>query len=228
MSNQSSIFYNNKASVLCVAIAILLLSFSSSARLYKWVDVNGETRYGDQLPPEFANKKYFQLDSEGRIILTKEAGKSPQQLREERALAKKEAEQKKVAEKEAEQKRIKQNREDRILLLTFNSESDIFYARDQRLLVLDSMINLLKKNKSLSDKKLIILNKQAQDLYHSKSLEVPGGLQQKLEEMNKKIELTNNNISKTQHKRAEVVTGSEKDLGRFRDLKERQRKNEHN
>ena len=225
MSSQSSIFIENKASVLFVTIFTLLLSFSSQARLYKWVGENGETRYGDQLPANFTNKKHFQLDSEGRIILTKEAGKSPQ-----RALAEKEAGDKKAAEIAAEKQRIKQNRADRVLLLTFNSESDIFYSRDQRLQVLDSKISLLNKNKELSEKKLINLKKQAQEQYLSKDLAVPGGLQQKLEEMNKKIEITVNSTNRTLHKRVEVVDEFKNDLKRFRDLKERQRKNknEHN
>lgn len=221
MSSRPSSFIKHKACIFFFALFILILSFSNHARLYKWIDDDGETRYGDQLPLGFENKKHYQLDAEGRIILTKEAGKSPQQLKQERALAEKAAKEKKAAEMASK----KQRREDRILLLTFNSESDIFYARDQRLQVLDLKISLLKKNKTLSENKLKYLKQQENDQYISKKIEVPGGFQQKLEEMEKKIDTTNNNIINTQHRRVDVIAGSKKDLSRFRNLKERRRKN---
>ena len=230
MNCQFSTYNKTKASIFAFSVSLLMLSFSSNALLYKWVDANGETRYGDKLPPEHSNKKYFQLDPEGRIILIKEVGKSPKQLKEERALAKKKEQEKMLAEKTAKEERIKQDRQDRILLLTFNSEDDIFYARDQRLLVLDSKIALLKKNKVTSQKKLLVLDKQAQDQYLFKKQKVPGGLQQKIEQMSKNILSIDGSINQSERKRSEVITGFKKDLVRFRDLKARQRKrqNEYN
>jgi len=210
-----------------VSVVLLSVNKSAEARLYKWIDENGQIRYGDQLPPEYANKKHFQLDQEGRVIMTKKAGKSPEQLKKEREQAKKDAEQKEKEKAEAEQQRILQQRQDRILLLTFNSEEDIFYSRDQRLQVLDTKISLLKKNKASSKEKLLVLQQQANDQYTSKKLEVPGGLQQKIEQMNRKINIADKNIQLSNFKREDVLSGFEKDLARFRDLKARQRKNKH-
>ncbi len=216
-----------KTLVFIVASCFLtLFATHTQARLYKWVDENGETRYSDQLPKNYMNKKHFQLDAEGRVILTKEAGKSPQQIKKERALAQKEAELKAKAAKEAERKRKQQRRQDRILLLTFNSEDDIFYARDQRLQVLDSKISLLRSIKQSSLKKLNTLNNQIDTQYRSKNLQIPGGLQQKVEQMNKKITTTNARIQQINIKRQEVIDNSAKDLARFRNLKARQRKNQ--
>jgi len=206
-------------------IALLLLASIAEARLYKWVDAEGNIRYGDQLPAGYANKKHFQLDSEGRIILKVEAGKSPQQIKQERVLAKREAEAKKLADEKAEKQRKAQIQQDRVLLLTFNSEEDIFYSRDQRLLVLDSKISLLNKNKQSSQKKLKALDDQADAQYRSKKQDVPGGLQQKIEQMNKKIRSADKYITQSEYKRAEVISNFKKDLTRFRNLKERQRKN---
>jgi hypothetical protein len=198
---------------------LLFISFSGDARLYKWIDAHGEVRYGDQLPPGVINKKHFLLDPEGRIILTKEAGKSSRQLKKDRALAK----QRDIEIKKEKSQLAHQKRQDRILLLTFNSEEDIFYARDQRLLVLDTKISLLNKNKQSSQKKLLALEEQADKTYRNNKRKVPGGLQQKMEQMQRKITATNKNISSTQDKRAMVVTDFEKDLARFKDLKQRQR-----
>lgn len=213
-----------KLNILVIAFFLLLQPFSSYARLYKWVDANGSVRYGDQIPPEYSNKKYFQLDAEGRIIKIKEAGKSPAQLKKERFLAKKKEQEQVEADRLAKEVKLKQNRQDRILLLTFNSEDDIFYARDQRLLVLDSKIKLLKINKVSSQKKLLVLDKQANDQYRSKKQPVPGGLQQKIEQMSKNILSIDASIDQSERKRSDVITGFKKDLVRFRDLKARQRK----
>jgi len=217
---------NNKAILfLLLNIALLLQVSHCEARLYKWVDSAGNTRYGDQLPPSYANKKHYQLDAEGRIILRVEAGKSPQQIKKERALAKRKAEEKALADKETKKQQKIQHQQDRILLLTFNSEDEIFYSRDQRLIVLDSKIKLLRKNKQTSENKLMVLNEQANTQYLSKKQDIPGGLQQKIEQMNKKVRATEKNIKKTEYKRAGVISNFKKDLSRFRDLKERQRKN---
>ncbi len=215
----------NAISFIFIGIVLALLITNAEARLYKWIDANGNTRYGDQLPQGYTNKKHFLLDAEGRIIKTNEAGKSPQQIKKERILAKKEADKKAQAEKESKNKRKIQNQQDRILLLTFNSEEDIFYSRDQRLQVLDSKISLLNKNKLSSRKKLNALNDQAENQYTSKNKNIPGGFQQKIEQMGKKITTIKAHILKVEHKRAEVVGDFNKDLDRFRNLKERQRKN---
>lgn len=225
IDNQFKMYFKNKTNeALIISFLTLFVSLSCDARLYKWVDANGEVRYGDRLPQEFANKKHFQLDGEGRIIQTKEAGKSPQQLKKERELNAKKAKEKEEAEKKAHQDKIKQDNQDRILLLTFNSEDDIFYSRDQRLLVLDSKANLLRKNKELSQKKLQALEDQASNQYRSKNFEVPGGLQQKIEQMSKNILSIDSTIKRTEDKRSDVISGFKKDLVRFRDLKARQRK----
>lgn len=208
-----------------INIALLLLASNAEARLYKWVDSEGITRYGDKLPSEYTNKKHYQLDPEGRVILVIEAGKSPEQTKKERVLAKRKAEEKAAADKAAKKQRKIQNQKDRVLLLTFNSEDDIFYSRDQRLQVLDSKISLLNKNKQSSNKKLMALNDQAEIQYRSKKQDVPGGLQQKIEQMSKKILIAENSIVQSERKRAKVISDFNKDLTRFRDLKERQRKN---
>ncbi len=221
MGHQSAHCYIKAHTVTLISGILIFMSTVSEALLYKWVDANGQIRYGDQLPPDASNKKHFQLDAEGRIIMTKEEGKSAKQLKKERLAAEKIKKDKEIADK----KQSLQNKQDRILLLTFNSEDDIFYARDQRLQVLDSKITLLNKNKNSSQKKLLRFNDQAEKQYRSKQLDIPGGLQQKIEQINKNIISTYNNIAQSKHKRADVIINFKKDLERFRDLKARQRKN---
>ena len=45
----------NKLKLLFALITGITLSFPVAAKLYKWVDDNGTTHYGETVPPEYAN-----------------------------------------------------------------------------------------------------------------------------------------------------------------------------
>jgi hypothetical protein len=51
-------------SSLCL-ITGLMLAVSADAKVYKWVDENGEVHYSESLPPDFEDKKADVLNSEG-------------------------------------------------------------------------------------------------------------------------------------------------------------------
>src|SRR5512135_1261530 len=55
-------------SKLLVAGAVLCTAFcfNAEAKLYKWVDENGTTHYGETIPPEYANRETKKLEK-GRI-----------------------------------------------------------------------------------------------------------------------------------------------------------------
>ena len=55
-------------SKLLVASAALCTAFcfNAEAKLYKWVDANGTTHYGETIPPEYADRDTKKLDK-GRI-----------------------------------------------------------------------------------------------------------------------------------------------------------------
>ncbi|MBL7005370.1 MAG: DUF4124 domain-containing protein [Gammaproteobacteria bacterium] len=201
----------------------LLLSTPTEARLYKWTDENGLVRYGDQLPPEYNNKKYQKLDNQGRVIFTKQQGKDPKLLRKERLAAEKKQKEKEAL-KRAKQKQLqKQRQQDKVLLLTFNSESEIEYARDQRMYVLDSKVQLLNKSIISTQQKLEGLEQEANEQYLSKNLVVPGGLQQKIEQMEKNKAHLEKKVSIANSKKQDVEKNFQYNLTRFRDLKARQR-----
>jgi hypothetical protein len=95
--------------------------------LYKWVDDQGVTHFGDQIPPEYATQEQHIINSQGVEIKHLEAQKSPDQLAAE--------EQKR---KDAEDR---QN-SDRNLLNTYVSVQEIERLRDQRLDLLADQIKV--------------------------------------------------------------------------------------
>jgi hypothetical protein len=100
---------------------------SSGRTLYKWVDEQGVTHYGDHIPPEYAAQEKQVINSQGVEINRLEAQKSPE------ALA---AEEQKRAEADQAQSR------DRNLLNTYGSVQEIERLRDQRVTLLTDQIKV--------------------------------------------------------------------------------------
>ena len=100
---------------------------SSGRTLYKWVDEQGVTHYGDHIPPEYATREKQVINSQGVEISRLEAQKSPE------ALA---AEEQKRAEAQQSQNR------DRNLLNTYGTVQEIERLRDQRVTLLSDQIKV--------------------------------------------------------------------------------------
>jgi hypothetical protein len=100
---------------------------NSDRKVYKWVDDQGVTHYGDQIPPEYAVREHGLFNNQGIEVEHTPAQKTPEQLAAE--------DQKKV---DAEQRA---NR-DRNLLNTYGSVQEIERLRDQRLSLISDQIKL--------------------------------------------------------------------------------------
>jgi hypothetical protein len=117
--------------ILCLA-ALLACSGSAAAAgngrtLYKWVDDQGVTHYGDRIPPEYAGQEQHIINSQGIEINRLEAQKTPEQVAIE--------EQKKL---DAEQRVSR----DKNLLNTYVSVQEIERLRDQRLNLVTDQIKV--------------------------------------------------------------------------------------
>jgi hypothetical protein len=99
----------------------------SSRKLYKWVDSQGVTHYGDHIPPEYASQEQHIINSQGIETGHIDAQKTPEQLAAE--------EQKRLAAEQAA-------RRDRNLLNTYSSVAEIERLRDQRLALLSDQIKV--------------------------------------------------------------------------------------
>jgi hypothetical protein len=95
--------------------------------LYKWVDKDGVTHYGDHVPPEYAAQEQHILNARGYEINHLDAQKSADQAAVE--------EQKK---QDAEQRQLR----DKNLLNTYASVQEIERLRDQRLTLLEDQVKV--------------------------------------------------------------------------------------
>lgn len=195
-------------------LVIALCVFSpqpAAATLYKWVDEDGKVRYSDRLPPNQSKKQHQQLNSQGMVLSTKETAKTQEELAKEA----------KAEQEKAEQARLKaiQDKQDQVLLLTFSSEEEIEHARDNRMQVIDSVIGLIESSIATTRTKLDPLKKNADGNYISQGKEVPGGLAQKIEHFERKIEIRNAQLQAKVEEKEKIRQKYELDLDRFRNLR---------
>ncbi|MFC1560764.1 DUF4124 domain-containing protein [Pseudomonadota bacterium] len=201
---------------LCLAGLLCVFNTQSMAgALYKWVDENGAVRYSDQLPPKQSQKGHQQLNSQGVVLTTKEAARSPEEVAIE-------AEAQRTLEKQQrEEARLKtiQDQQDRVLLLTFSSEEEIEHARENRIEVIDSVIRLIQNSIEGTQSQLDKLNNSAQVGYIAKGKEVPGGLAQKIEHFQRKIENRSAQLEAKEEEKDKISQKYDLDLERFRLLR---------
>ncbi|MDH3856655.1 MAG: DUF4124 domain-containing protein [Gammaproteobacteria bacterium] len=198
-------------------LALMLSAFSkqtTAGALYKWIDENGQIRYSDRLPPSQVKKKHQQLNSQGVVLTTKEAAKSDEELAAEAEATRR------LEEEKAKQAKLKeaQDKKDQVLLLTFSSEEELGIVRDNRLDVLDSVIQLINKSINSTQQRLDELHGNADALYLSKGKEVPGGLAQKIEHFTRKLENRNAQLASKLDEQDKINQQYEKDVARFREL----------
>jgi Domain of unknown function (DUF4124) len=112
-------------------IISLVFSIQAEAKLYKWVDDNGTTHYGEVIPPEYANKERDSLKKSGLIE------KRPEKVDPEAVRAKEDAEAQRKIDAKAT---LEQQRRDSMLLNTYSNENEIDQARERSLVLINARI----------------------------------------------------------------------------------------
>jgi hypothetical protein len=100
---------------------------NNGRKLYKWVDEQGVTHYGDHIPPEYAGQEQHIINSQGVETERIEAQKTPEQL---------------AAEEQKRRDAEDHANRDKNLLTTYVSVSEIERLRDQRLALVSDQIKV--------------------------------------------------------------------------------------
>lgn len=203
-------------SVLLITAALCTFTGpSNAAALYKWVDENGQIRYSDRLPAAQSRQKHQQLNPQGVVLNTTEAAKSKAELAAE-AEAKLKLEEEQAAQARRDEL---QRQKDQVLLLTFSNEKELGMARNNRIEVLESVIQLINKSLIATQQTLDQLQTSADENYVSKGKEVPGGLAQKIEHFTRKMEIRGAQLELKIVEKDKINEQYETDLARYRLLK---------
>jgi len=142
-----------------LSVVLLSSSFSAHAKLYRWIDEDGQMHFGDKIPPKYLVKEHDVLNEQGVRVKHREAAKTAAEKAEEKRL-------KKEKDKAALIARKKKQR-DRVLLDTYTTERDLIVARDSRLDAVGSQIKLAETIIRDSNKKIESMENQISQIIAS-------------------------------------------------------------
>ena len=116
------------------AVTVSVAAYAGGTKLYKWKDKNGVVHYGTSIPPQYAKQKSEILNSQGTVVKTIDAQKTPAQIAVE--------EKQKAAAAEKAKQQAAQRKHDQILLDTYTSVADMKRDLNSRISAIDSQINV--------------------------------------------------------------------------------------
>lgn len=195
------------------SVVLIGSAFTAQATMYKWVDENGQMHFSDKVPLKYMDMEHHELNESGVVIKHKEAAKTPEELVEEKRLAK---ERKKAALVE---KRKKQR--DRVLLDTYTTERDLIVARDARLDAVGSQIRLAETIISDSNKNIESLEAQVAQIKVT-NREVPTVVYERIESEKQQVSVQTQVKKNHEIHRDEISTQFTDYIERFKVLKAEQ------
>jgi chromosome segregation ATPase len=179
-----------------------------SAKMYKWVDDQGTTHYGQTIPPEYAGKDRQILNKSGTIIKTQDV-LTP----EERRARESEADKTRTDEEEARDKK----RYDKSLTDTYSSVDEIELSRSRNLQQVDARINSINSQ-------LKIANKNLQDLQQDRASRtraggnIPASLRDDIKEAQERVQRVQQDLNKYKAEKQAVQARYDADKARYREL----------
>ncbi len=192
-------------------LAVLLVTASpASAKLYKWVDENGNVFYSDKIPPDQARERHQVLDERGLVRENVRRAKTPEELEAERREKQQQAERERVEREQAIR--------DQVLLETFASERDLVLAREDRLASVDSAINLASKTLADLGQRYEKLDSRMQTLRAARE-PIPGNLAIDHKRLSEQMAAHRRALESRREERDNIVSQFETDLMRYRELR---------
>lgn len=191
---------------LLVSVAALCVAFSLSAeaKLFKWVDKNGTTHYGETIPPEYADRDTKQIEkgrvkdrTDGFDTKMKDASKTDP-----------------AVEKTAKEAK----RRDEALINTYSNEKEIDLARDRNLLQIEARINSYTTMLKSAQTSLDDLHRES-DTLTKQGRKIPDELTNEIAEAEALVAKRQKELDTNQKEKEAVKARYEADKLRYRELK---------
>ncbi|MBI5006572.1 MAG: DUF4124 domain-containing protein [Nitrosomonadales bacterium] len=188
------------AAALCAA----MISVNAEAKLYKWVDKNGQTHYGETIPPEYANRD-TQVLEKSRLQDRKDGFdvKQQEESKVDPEIAK--------AAKEAKRK-------DEALLNTYSNEKEIDLSRQRNLLQVEARVNSYSTMLISAQERLADLHKERDEIT-SRGRPIPPSLTEDISEAMALVAKRQKELSVSQKEMEGVKMRYDAEKKRYRELK---------
>lgn len=199
---------------LVAALTGAALPLSVQAGFKCWTNKDGVRECGEEVPPEYAQKKTETFSDQGLKTGTTDRAKTREEIAAERE-AKRAAEQ---AAAEERQRRAIQAAHDRVLLATFTDVKDIDAALDQKLALIDGYIEVTTKGMDKIKAQLDDLNKRAERL-QKQNKPIPDELQSDIDALSAQLADKEAFIAAKEGEKKELSDVYHADKARFIELK---------
>ena len=189
---------------------LLIVGSASAAKLYRWVDEEGNVHFSDTVPPKVMQGEHSRLDQRGMTVEHQGAVKSEEERARESELERLRKEQQRLAEE--------QKAEDEALLRTFRTEDDIVLTRDGKLAAVDSQIQLTQNNIKQLKRQLASMQADAAKL-EKQGRKLSDKHIANIDETQRQIENGYAVILRREQEKAQIAAAYDRDLARFRQLR---------
>lgn len=197
-----------------LTLLFCLLPALASARLFKWVDENGNVHYSDTVPPQYVDRKREEMKESGVRTQVIDEAKSKEQLEAERKQAE--------LEKKEEENRRRTEAYHRNLLASYRDERDLIATRDRNLDSIQVSINFVEANLNGFQLDLEDLIKEAAS-YERSGKPTPQLLKTQIGETRRKIDEANTFIEEKKAEQQTIRDQFNQDLELYRLLTGAQR-----
>jgi len=182
-----------------------------AGRIYKWVDEQGVTHYGQSIPPEYRDQGGAEMSKGGMTVRRIDPLSTPEQ--------RKAAEDKARREKDEQKRVFEQRRRDTALLNTYTSPREIDDARDRNLALPVQAIRGLEPRVKRAEERLAALQSRADGLEDS-GKPVPDHLQEDIAEQKVELEGLHADIERHRSQIKAIQTRFDQDKQRYVELTE--------
>lgn len=199
-----------KNTFLILAIVVLTFSnFAYAGKLYRWVDANGKVSFSDKVPPKESKRERDELDEKGRVIATKDAEKTPEQIQQL----------KKINDLQTTQAKLLQAQlaQDAALLKTFQTEADIEALAKSKFDMIDSHI-IIAVGQSATLKKQLISQQQAAANFERRGKKIPEKTVSNIQSAQGQFDKNQNEIANFKLQKKALENQLSKDKLRFKTL----------
>ncbi|OHC83810.1 MAG: hypothetical protein A3J87_02590 [Sideroxydans sp. RIFOXYB12_FULL_59_6] len=190
----------NSKTLLGAAALLAAVSLNAEAKLYKWVDENGTTHYGETIPPRYANREAQTLDK-GRLQERESSRNKPGQ-----------------SNKVKTEEEVKAERHDNALINTYSSEEEIDLARDRNLQQVEARISSYSTLLKSANENLASLQQEHERILSQKR-KIPKSLEEDLVEAQQRIDKFQADLNTSNEELEAVKTRYAADKARYRELK---------
>jgi hypothetical protein len=204
-------------SILLTALCFSVINPTAHAKtMYKWTDEKGKVSFSDQVPPTKVELKHEELDKNAQVIKVNEKAKTKAELEMEKRLIQLRKQQEQIVAKQKAHDKKLQSSFLNLDAMDANHKAKVQALNDQE----RDMRETIKKQEEE-------LTAQQQDAasYEIKNTKIPAAVLDKIEDSQKKIAQTKQDIKQLQLKKASFEKEFTSDRARFASLAQAQKDN---